>query len=168
MASLCKTFTARVVTFLIAGSMLSGCYRYIPTQLEAVPQGGEVQLLVSRQGAQELAEVTDLVQGPAPAVRGAVAGVENGDLLLTVPVAMRQEGFHRNQMVQTVRVPTGEILSVGVRELDKVATGFSIGAAAAGAGLIAFAILEAFGSASNDGDGDTNEFTIFSLPLPIP
>lgn len=159
-----KTYVTRAVTFMIVSFSLTGCYRYIPTTLEAVPPGQEVQVMMTRDGARELAEITDLVPGPAPVLRGEVSGVENGDMLLTVPIGMRQEGFHQNALLQTVRVPTAEILSVGLRELDVVATAATIGGSAAALGLLVYAILDSFGGSSS-GEGEELELSIFSLPF---
>jgi hypothetical protein len=160
-----KTFTARVVTFALAGFVLSGCYNYIPTQLEVVPPGQEVQLLVTRAGARDLVEITDVMLGPVPSLRGAVQGVEDGDLLISIPIAMRQEGFIQSELLQTVRVPTDEILSISRRELSVGNTALAVAASAAGLGLIVFTILESFGGSSNQ-EGEEPDFSIFSLPVP--
>ena len=61
-----------------------------------------------------------------------------GELLLRVPVGQRQTGFVPSGLSQTIRVPTGEILSFERRELDKAATGLFIGA---GVGIAATALI---------------------------
>ena len=149
---------------LVAGLLgTAGCYRYIPTQLEVTPQGQEVRLLVTRRGAVELAEVTD-VDGLVPMLKGRIMGEEGEDLMLAVPVARRQVGFHQARLDQTIRVPQGEILSVEWREFDPVATGLFVAGTAALAGGVIFFIMNSFGNSDTPGDPGPTESRI---PLPL-
>lgn len=134
-------------------TLTSGCYRYVPTSVELAPPGDEVRVLVTRLGAAQLTEVM-----PGSAVTGVVTGklesIDGDDLLLSVPVGERRDGFMRIDLTQTIRVPRGEVLNLERREFDKTGTAF-IGAAAVavGAGII-FGIIEAFGSPGPPDDGE--------------
>lgn len=134
-------------------TLTSGCYRYVPTSVELAPPGDEVRVLVTRLGAAQLTEVM-----PGAAVTGVVTGklesVEGDDLLMSVPVGERREGFMRMDLTQTIRVPRGEVLNLERREFDSVGTAFIGVAAAAVAGGIIFGIIEAFGNQGPPDDGE--------------
>lgn len=123
---------------------LSGCFSYVPVTLEATPEGEDIRVLVTRQGASELAEVSE-IPGEVPALRGTLIGREQNDVLLRVGVGQRQEGFHTISLDQTIRVPSGEILQVERRELDKGKTALLTGGALAGSAFIIVSIMDAFG-----------------------
>jgi hypothetical protein len=143
--------------------MTSGCFRYLPVPLEATPDGQDVRLLVTRQGASELNEVAN-VDGAVPTLTGTIVSREGRELLLNVPVGQRQDGFHTASINQTIRVPMGEILQVERRELDKAKTGLLLGGAAAGSAFIIFSIMDAFGGDSSGSPPDLNESRI---PIPF-
>ena len=146
----------------------SGCFRFVPTDLETTPPGQSVRVLMTREGAAELSAVTE-VNRDAPSVVGTVMGTEGDDLMLNVSVARRQEGFIASSINQTVRVPKGEILTFERRELDGLATGAVIGLSGAiTAGIIVF-ILDPFGT-SDVPPGDDPEdlalsFELLSIPF---
>jgi hypothetical protein len=146
-----------LIVALVLG-MTSGCYRYVPTEVALVPPGQDVRLLVTRFGASQLAEVSSN-GGQSGSINGKMQGVEGDAILISVPVGERREGFMTVNMTQTIRVPMGEVLDVDRRELDKVGTGFLVGAvAAAGTGII-LGIIEAFGGANPiDEPGPIEEF----------
>lgn len=145
----------------------SGCYSYTLTQPEAVAPGDGVRVLVTREGAVQLAEVTE-VRWEAPVFDGTVVGVEEDDLLLQVPVGERQVGFLTSSLNQTIRVPTSEIVSFQRRSLNTLATGFSIaGAVGFGTALVLYIVSE---HRSGEGEGEPPppddllmRFNIFSL-----
>ena len=111
----------------------SGCFRYVPAQLETTAPGEGVRVLTTRRGAAELANILDLGE-TAPIVDGTLVGVEGQELLLRVPVGRRQDGFMSSSLNQTIRIPTGEIVSFRRRKFDKVSTALVVGG---GAGLVA-------------------------------
>lgn len=125
--------------------VLSGCYTYTPTDASIAPPGEEVRVLVTRAGQSELAAIVG-DNGAAGTIVGVIQSVEDDDLLMSVEVGQRQEGIRRIDMVQTIRVPRGEIISMERREVNRVGTGLMIaGAAALGVGVV-FGIIEAFGT----------------------
>ena len=135
---------------LIALALSSqGCFRYVPAQLETTAPGEGVRVLVTRQGAAELADISD-VAADAPIVDGTVVGVEGQDLLLRVPVGRRQDGFISTNLNQTIRIPTGEIVSFRRREFDKASTGFVVGAVAGLATAVVAFIVKPRGTENTD------------------
>ncbi len=155
--------------FAAATLALSGCYRYVPTQLEAMPPGEDVRLTMTRQGAFELAEVIE-VTAVAPVVRGQIVRTEDQTLLLSVRVGSRQEGLHSVDLSSTIRIPMGEILGVERREFDAVRSGaLAVGTAGVAAAVI-LVIMESFGNGGRpDGPIDPEEtwlpIRLFSIPL---
>lgn len=150
---------------LLLASMLclSGCFRYVPTSLEVTPPGEDVRLMVTRAGAFELGELTE-VSTAVPVVRGALVRMEEREVLLLVPLENRRVGFHTEELGQTIRVPIGEILSVERREFDRTGTGLlAVGTAAVAAGVI-FLIIESFGSSTRPGGPNPVESRI---PIPL-
>lgn len=131
----------RVLTGLAVAMVGAGCYRYVPAQIEATPPGTGVQLLVTPTGAQEAETAGALDQGE-PRLRGTVVGVEEGQLLLRVPVSRVREGFIENRIDQAISIPVAEIVSFQRREMDRLQTGLFIGGTAAAVAGIAFLILD--------------------------
>jgi hypothetical protein len=150
---------------LLAASIicLSGCFRYVPTRLEVAPVGENVRLVVTRQGAFELSEVTG-VSAAAPVLSGALVRVEDRAVLLRIPLESQRMGIHTEELGQTIRVPAEEILSVERRELDRTLTGLlAAGSAAAAVGVI-FMIMDSFGN-SDLPDGPYPIESVISFPL---
>ena len=153
---------------LIALALSStGCFRYVPAQIETIPPGQAVRVLMTRQGAAELAEISE-VAAAAPIVDGTVVSVEGQELLLRVPVGRRQDGFVSANLDQTIRVPTGEIVSFERREFDPLASVFVVGGAAGlVAGLVA-AIVTARKGEEPDPDGPDDlrlQLSLFSFAI---
>jgi hypothetical protein len=144
----------------------SGCYKYVPTQLEITPEGEHVQLVVTRQGAIQLAEVTS-IDAQVPTLRGTLMSQNDETLMIQVPVTSRREGFHTVPLGQTIRVPTGEILSVERREFDRVGTALLVAGGAGVAGVVIFMIMDAFGEAPTDEPPPPDESLLSRLRIPI-
>lgn len=155
---------------LLLGAMLvvaSGCFKYVPTELEATPQGENVRIFVTRQGALELAEVRE-IDGSVPSLTGKLVDREERDVLIQVPVAQRQEGFHSVSLAQTIRVPAGEIISVERRQFDPLGTGLLAGSTAAVGAMVIYLIIEAYGDPPGPDDPppvDLRRIDLFSIPV---
>lgn len=152
----------------MAAAVSTGCFRYVPAELETAPPGEGVRVLMTSQGAAEFSSVTGS-DAPAPLVNGTVVGVEGDDLLLSVSVGQRREGFIQSSLRQTVRVPIGEVLTFERRELDAVRTGVAVGGAAAVvAGVVVF-IIKPFGQGDlgEEPPPDDLQFNLglFSIPI---
>ena len=157
------------VMFAAGALTLSGCYQYRPIPIDLAPQGENVEVVVTRTGAFELGEVTNL-SGEVPVIRGEYMGEEDDALLLQVPVGSRQDGIHRVDLQQIIRVPTGEVLAMSQREFDAGSTALVVGVGAAGVAALLYGIIEAFGSGSgSDGtdppDDSWMPLKLFSIPI---
>ena len=148
--------------------LASGCFRYVPAQLEAVPAGDGVRVLVTQEGARELAAVSDVQGAGAPTVRGTLVGREGDDLLLSVAVAQRQDAFTGSRLNQTIRVPVGEILNAERRELDGLATAAAVGGGAAVIGAVVAFIVKPFGRDDPQNNDDPDDFLMRFNLLSIP
>lgn len=150
---------------LAGAATLTGCYRYVPADLEATPPGTNVQLLITRAGSEE-AELAGAIDDGEPRVRGTVVSREGDALLVRVPVARRQDGFIVNRIDQAVRFPIGEIVSMQRRELNGLATSLTIGAVAVGVGVAIAALGNPLkGDKADPPDPDE---IILSFPIPLP
>jgi len=133
---------------LSAGVLLAtGCYSYVPTELEVVPPGDHVRLLVTRAGSEELARVTESTE-LRPVVQGRFVGLQDRSLLLEVPVLRDPEGL-RPQINQMIRIPEGEVLTVDRREFSRRK---SVGLVAFSAGAVTFLLTQVF-DVFSDGPG---------------
>lgn len=150
-------------TALLAALLLSGCFRYVPTPVDVAPPGEDVRLLVTRQGAADLAQVTD-VEGEVPTVRGTLLERRGAEMLLSVPVGQRRDGFHTVSLDQTIRIPVSEILQVERREFDTPKTAFLVAGAVGGSAFIIFSIMSAFGESDGSDPGGPEESRI---PIPF-
>lgn len=146
----------------------SGCYRYVPTSADMTPPGTGVRVLVTQAGAADLTAATG-IDGATPLVEGTVAEVEEGALLMNVPVGVRQDGFVTSSIEQVVRVPLVEIVSLQRRELNAFATGMSItGGAAVIALLVAVIAKPLLGEEPGPPtppDEFTASFSLFSVTI---
>jgi hypothetical protein len=136
---------------LLSASALNGCYQYVPLNGVEPPVGQEIRVEVTRRGLFELGEVL-----PTPptsgTVEGRAAGTEGSDLLLSVPVAQRSEGFLSTSLTQTVRIPMAEILAVSSKHLDRTATGVLVAAAGALSAGLVMVILNTVGGSGGGGE----------------
>ena len=153
-----------LATSLVLG--LSGCFKYIPTQLEVAPPGEEVRLLVTRQAGVELSEVTG-IDLSRPIIRGEILGREGTELLLNVPVGRRREGFHTLQLKQTIRVPFEEVVRIDRREFSRLNTGLLAAGSVGASILLVQVIIKTFGETEVDNPIDPPEFkfNFFSIPI---
>jgi len=166
---LIKRATVLLPALALSTLLSTGCFRYVPVTLETAPQGQDVRVLVTRQGAAELREIID-VPGEVPSLTGRLEALEGRDVLLRVPVGQRQAGFHTVSLDQTIRVPAGEILLIERREFDRGRTALLVGGAVAASTFIIVSIMQAFGGDTSDpGDPGAPESRIplpfFSVPI---
>jgi hypothetical protein len=148
------------LTAVCALLVLSGCYTYTPIDASVAPPGEEIRVYVTRAGQTELAEIVGDNGVAGAAITGVVQGLEDDDLLMRVAVGQRQEGFRVIDMLQTIRVPRGEIISMERREVNKVGTGLVLaGGVALGIGVV-LGIMEAFGTGEpENGEPPVEDFT---------
>lgn len=156
-----RTLCAGLVAALV--TILPGCYRYVPADLDVTPTGTGARLVVTRAGSEQLREVMPDATDGAP-VRGTFVELDDNDVILTIPVAQRQEGMAQRSILQRVQVPRGEIVSFERRELNKTTTAFLVAGMAAFATGIVLAISEARKGENPDGPGPPDE-SVIEIPL---
>jgi hypothetical protein len=130
------------VVLAVVVSSASGCFRYIPTQVNEVPPGENVRLYVNRNVVESLGEVSTMSE---PVLRGQVVRRDETELFLRIPVATRQVGFHSEELGQDVNVRLSDIIAVERRRLDRIGTGALVAGTAGAAAVVLFVIMEAFG-----------------------
>ena len=158
----------RVRTGLATASLLpllAGCYSYTQVPLESAPLGEDVRLTVTRAGALDVLNVIE-TEDAAPQFVGNYEGREGESLLVRVPgpsdPASSASGVRIGQMV---RVPSREILSVEMREIDMLKTG---GLIAALAGVGTFLIVQIIDAGGDEGrEGEDPDFSIGLFQIPI-
>jgi len=132
------------VVLAVVVSSASGCFRYIPTQINDVPPGENVRLYVNRNVVESLTEVSAFTV-TEPVLRGRLVRRESDALFLRIPIATRQVGFHSEELGQDVNVRFSDIIAVERRRLDRVGTGALVAGTAGAAAVVLFVIMEAFG-----------------------
>lgn len=161
---------ARVVRGLVLGLLLlasTGCFQYVSVPIESVSIGEGVRLVVTREGGAEYRDVTGSTDN-VPTVTGTLTGRDDDVLVLQVPVGARQEGFYQVGIDATVRVPVGEVLDAGRREINPFTTGALV-VGAAGLGVLVFRqIITAINDGSSKPGGDIEESILRTPLLRIP
>ena len=89
-----------LILFSILLTGLLGCYNYVPTDFTTVPVGEDLRLFVNPGDVPELSEIP-AGEDLAPVVQGTLVAVEGDALVVRVPVARRQQGFHTLQRNNT-------------------------------------------------------------------
>ena len=143
----------RSLNLLVLVSMLSGCYSFVPVELESLSEGETVVARVSREDAERFGEVlgrTDQV------LEGTVLESTSAGVLLDVEVATRQVGFRFEPLGQRVRLNRTEIQELDRRELDRWRTTTLVTAIGIAVGTAAWAALGGdTGGGSNPQGGGT-------------
>ena len=138
---------------LAAAVAATGCYRYVPAELAAVPPGQEVRLYVTQAALGALAELP--VDTESPVLNGMLVRTEPASLFLRVPVTARQQAFGVQVLGQDVVIARDQIVQVERRELNKAVTGaVTVG----GTALLTAAVILIMDNARNgdpsQGSGD--------------
>jgi hypothetical protein len=131
----------------------TGCYKYLPSQTDPAPASGEnLRLVVTRDGAADLAAITDLTSS-IPRIEGRLESQDNGSFMIRVPQGGIENGVF-SDIGQLVRVPTNQILSVEIRKLDPVMTGLFVSAVGAGSTFLLLKIIDSVASGANRDNPD--------------
>jgi hypothetical protein len=112
--------------FTIVGTVLvaSSCFRYVPTELSALPAGDEVRLELTRVGFAQLPELPNIT---GPDLNGTLVRVEPDRLFLRVPVNVRLDGLVTQTVQQELSIPAGDIVQMEHRVLSRARTALSVG-----------------------------------------
>ena len=162
----CRSTSKCLILFSILFIGLLGCHNYVPTDFTTVPVGEDVRLFVNPGDVPELSEIP-AGEDLAPVVQGTLVAMEEDAVVVRVPVARRQEGFHTLSLGQSIRIPHDGIISAQLQVLDEFKTvGVISGTVAAAAALILVG-LEVINPVPTTPDGDPPEFllNLFSIPI---
>jgi len=128
---------------------LVGCFRYLPVEPRAVPDGRQVRVEMTRLGFAALPEIPGQA---GPRLAGTITGQNDEQLLMLVPVAVLQDG---SEIGRELEIPTRDVVRVEVREVSRVRTGMLIASGLA-AGLALYLGFEK-GSPTTARDGEDQE-----------
>ena len=143
-----KCRRASLALVVAALPSLGGCYKYLPAQIDpAPPVGQDVRLVVTRDGADELAQVASLNNAVVPQIEGKIESTEATAFMIRVRQRNdeAQPGLGNN-IAQLVRIPTNQIIGVELREIDVPMTVLAIGGAVGGGTILLLRIIDAVGS----------------------
>jgi hypothetical protein len=147
--------------------LLSGCFTYVPTEWDAVPPGERVRVHLTRQG------LADLPDGPygqtlSGALSGTLMDAEAGQLLVRIPLGVRQEALVTRSLGQDVTIATGEVVLLERRTFDSARTGFAVAGGIAGvvAAILVFGAVQNSPDPNPDpGEGEGFLMRLFSVPF---
>jgi hypothetical protein len=137
-----KRALVRSVFAVLLCSAGTGCFKYIPAELDALPAGENIRIYVTRNVVTSIEEV---VRTNEPVLTGQIVRRENDNLFLRVPTAVRAEGFHSVPIGQDLTIPVREIIQLERRQIDRIGTGALVAGTLGAAGVVIFVIMEAFG-----------------------
>ena len=123
-----------------------GCFGYVPTAIETVPDGRRVRVWLTPAGADRLADlgVANLAGGEGPAATGALVRRPDGRFALRVPVAPPGPGA--TDIVQEVLLAPTDVLRVDLERLDRGRTALATtGALGLSAATIVLIVRDASG-----------------------
>jgi len=154
---------------IVAGALLTGgCYRYVPTEMAAVPPGAEVRAHLTGDGIEAMRSYF----GPEVySVEGPLAWWDEGGVGLLTEISLSRPGFPPTTLTDTVRLLPHHLAGMELRELDGKRTA-GLTAAIVGGMAVALFAGQAFGGSSDDsGEGageDPEASIIFRIPLGLP
>lgn len=129
----------RAIALLCLPVSLSGCFRYVPTEIAAVPVGEPIEVHLSPSAQVQLSQrrgtrVDEVVRGTLAARRG-------NELLLRVPIAATREGFFRSDIEQELPVAEADVVAIGLRQFSPSRTALLVGSSVVGGVLIVTTII---------------------------
>ncbi|MBI4520470.1 MAG: hypothetical protein HY701_06510 [Gemmatimonadetes bacterium] len=139
---------------------LTACFSYVPVEPQVVPPGENVRVYLTRVGMANLGDGLPLDLGAG--LSGTLVQQQADRLLLRVPIAVRQEGFHLAPIAQDLWIPAGEILQFERRRFDPVRTGLLV---AGGAGLAGTVIATIISNSQGPPDGGPPIIEDLRIPL---
>ena len=140
----------RGLAMCACASLLSGCYKYVPTTLESVSPGNAVRTMLSADERLELRselglEVTEL--------KGQLVEKSGDRVLLSVRLAAGKYGLGSQPLHQRIELTPAGIMRIDVRQTDPLRTAGLVGAFA---GTAALGIAQLFVDREpGSPDGDT-------------
>jgi hypothetical protein len=122
-----------VRTALAAIFVVSGCYRYVPTTIDAVPVGARVRALLSTETQLVLHDSLGL---DFRGLNGTVVGRQDDRVLFQVRTASGSSAFGARPLYQRIAVSPQDVRRVDVRRVHGFKTGALVAAIAAAATIM--------------------------------
>jgi hypothetical protein len=155
----------RASAAIVAATFLSGCYSWIPVELEAAPAATELRVFMSRRA---LVDVPEGIPVFGTYVTGRLARQTADSILIQVPVSRTVDAPGALDLRQNVFLPKSEIVDLQYRRLNRGKTV----AALVGGGALATAILTVVvssGGSAEERPGDVpDQIRIPILAFPAP
>ena len=154
------------IAFAAAASLLSGCFSYIPAELDTVSVGESVRVSLTRAAIAALP--VEVPTQDEVRLRGTLVGREADRLRLRVPVARQQDGFHSVDIEQELQIDTYEIMMIERRQFNRGGTVLLTAGAAALAMTVVLAIIGGSIGGDTTDPPDVPEFRgipILSFPI---
>jgi hypothetical protein len=101
---------------ILAAFLSSGCFTYVPAELETLAPEGEARLELTRTGFAQLPEIPN---HPGPDIAGTVVRRDGAQLLFRVPVNIRSNGMVTGTIEQDLTIPAADILRIERREFSR-------------------------------------------------
>jgi hypothetical protein len=118
---------------LAAIFVVGGCYRYVPTAIDAVPVGETVRALLSTETRLVMHDSLGLdLRG----LNGTLVGREDDRLLFQVRAASGSSAFGARPLYQRIAVSPRDVLRVDVKRVHGVKTGALVAAILAAATIM--------------------------------
>jgi len=154
-----------VVVACTAIALLAGCHTFAPAPLDSVRPGDQVRVRLAPGGRDRL-ERELFVE--VRVLEGEVEWLEDGNLVLDVPWAVRETGFHSEQLTQQVDLEREEYFEVEQKVMDGLRTGLALAGGGAVAGVVLGRIIagDTGGNTGQPGGGPA-ETVIVRLPVPF-
>lgn len=143
-----------------------GCQTFQPVALSDLTPGMQIRARVSNAQAAEMTEY--LPNERDRLIGGTVVANSPGELLLAVPVTVRNVPGQREILRQRVSIPTTELFEVEMRSLDRPRTGVLSAATALIVGYVLYKSLRGGSSGGTPGDGGPGpQDAVITARIPI-
>lgn len=129
----------RVATVGIA-VLAFGCYEYVPTTMEAVPEGARIRAVLTADGRRLLNQRFQF-RNEDETIEGELVDRTGGQVRLFVSSVPLGEAYGGRPLYQQVELPEQDIVRVELRRLDLSRTGLLVGGVAALATAVTVRVL---------------------------
>lgn len=130
----------RTALYFLATAASTGCFRYVPATLDAVPVGAEVRAVVSTEAQVRLRDSLSLDARP---LTGALVERETDRVMFQVRTGSGASEFGSQPLFQRIGLGRGDVLRVDERRVSLVRTGLlAVGIA----GAAVFIAVEGLGA----------------------
>jgi hypothetical protein len=144
--------SARLVVVLL---VQAGCYVYVPTTIDAVPDGAGIRALVSSEAEDRIRSTYGINNGRT--LTGSLLSRDREQVSLYLPSVPMGTGLGTKVLYQQIPVAKGDILRIDARRLDAFRTGFAaVGAAAVLVVAARHAFVGGQGGPPSGGGGSTD------------